>query len=235
VNVAYWPWDTKQIREEIWVSTWSLCIMSGLVACADMVLLVGGLAKLYNNISDYGYVYFALSPLLFLVFTDTLIYWIHIALHWPSLYWLHKLHHHYKETTPFSAFSFHPLDGFAQSLPYHLFPLFFPMHKYLYTVTLMMVGLWTINIHDRMTLRIPGVNGAAHHTIHHTKFNYNYGQYFTFWDRFFDTYKDPLSEWPYELDEQRLEKERIKEMEMKRAGKVAPIPDEEPSENKKVQ
>lgn len=32
------------------------------------------------------------------------------------------------------------------------------------------------DIHDRVSLRLFGVNGAAHHTVHHTKFNYNYGQ-----------------------------------------------------------
>ena len=171
-NPAYWPWDAAQIRDEMWVSTWSLFIMAGMTAVIDMYFLLGG-SSLYNNISDYGWLYFLVSPLLFLMFTDTLIYWIHRILHWPSVYWLHKLHHKYKETTPWSAFSFHPLDGFAQSVPYHIFACFFPMHSRLYLFTLFCVGMWTVNIHDRMTLRIPGVNGAAHHTIHHTKFNYS--------------------------------------------------------------
>lgn len=175
-NPAYWPWDSAQIRDEVTVSTWSLFIMAGLTACIDMYFLLGG-SRIYHDVSEYGWAYFCLSPLLFLAFTDSLIYWIHRILHWPSVYWLHKLHHKYKETTPWSAFSFHPLDGFAQSVPYHLFVLVFPMHSRLYLVTLGVVGLWTVNIHDRMTLRIPGVNGAAHHTIHHTKFNYSQSQH----------------------------------------------------------
>jgi lathosterol oxidase len=234
-NPAYWPWDNSQIKNEMWVSTWSLFIMAGLTACVDMYFLLGG-SRLYTNIDDYGYLYFVLSPLFFLIFTDTLIYWIHRILHWPSVYWLHKLHHTYKETTPWSAFSFHPLDGFAQSVPYHLFALFFPMHSRLYTLTLMCVGLWTVNIHDRMTLRLWGVNGAAHHTIHHTKFNYNYGQYFTFWDQFFGTFKDPYQQWPYELDEEVLEKVRKEEvMELQAARRVSPIfnPDPDLKENQK--
>jgi lathosterol oxidase len=222
-NPAYWPWDNAQLRNEVWVSTWSLFIMAGLTACVDMYFLLGG-SKLYHNIDDYGLVYFVLSPLFFLLFTDALIYWIHRILHWPSVYWLHKLHHKYKETTPWSAFSFHPLDGFAQSVPYHLFALFFPMHSRLYTLTLMCVGLWTVNIHDRMTLRLWGVNGAAHHTIHHTKFNCNYGQYFTFSDQLFGTFKDPYQQWPYELDENVIE--RVKQQEAKelaQARRVSPV------------
>jgi lathosterol oxidase len=35
------------------------------------------------------------------------------------------------------------------------------------------------------------LNGAAHHTVHHREFNYNYGQYFTLWDRIGGSYKRP--------------------------------------------
>jgi lathosterol oxidase len=38
------------------------------------------------------------------------------------------------------------------------------------------------------------VNGAAHHTIHHLYFNYNYGQYFTLWDKIGGTYRLPSEE-----------------------------------------
>lgn len=35
------------------------------------------------------------------------------------------------------------------------------------------------------------VNGAACHTMHHLYFNYNYGQFLTFWDRLNGTYRTP--------------------------------------------
>jgi lathosterol oxidase len=205
-NSAYWKWDTVQILNEMWVSTWSLFLMAGLTTLCEIYMMAGG-GKIYHNVSDYGLAYLIISPILFLIFTDTLIYWIHRILHYGVMYKLHKLHHKYKETTPFSAFSFHPLDGFAQSFPYHVFVYFFPMHNRLYAATLFIVGLWTINIHDRVTLDLPGVNGAAHHTIHHTKFNYNYGQYFTFWDRVFGTYMDPHKYFPYKEDGKKDENE----------------------------
>jgi hypothetical protein len=40
---------------------------------------------------------------------------------------IHKLHHKYKETTPFSSYAFHPLDGWLQGCPYHIFVFLFPM------------------------------------------------------------------------------------------------------------
>jgi lathosterol oxidase len=36
-----------------------------------------------------------------------------------------------------------------------------------------------------------GVNGAAHHDLHHSQFTVNYGQFFTFWDRVCGTHLDP--------------------------------------------
>lgn len=34
--------------------------------------------------------------------------------------------------TPWASHAFHPIDGYAQSLPYHIFPMIFPLHKQLY-------------------------------------------------------------------------------------------------------
>lgn len=57
------------------------------------------------------------------------------------------------------------------------------------------VNIWTISIHDG-DYRLPGpliflINGAAHHVDHHLYFNYNYGQYFTLWDRLGGSYRHP--------------------------------------------
>jgi len=173
--------------------------MSGMTVPFEL-RAVYGQTMVYNDISQFGWLYWALSPVMFVVFTDALIYWIHRGLHWGPLYKIHKLHHHFKETTPFSAFHFHPLDGFAQGFPYHVFVHLVPFHNVHYTVFTFLVGLWTINIHDRVTFRWWGVNGAAHHTIHHTKYLYNYGQFFTFWDRVCGTFKDPLLAPQYNRD-----------------------------------
>lgn len=57
------------------------------------------------------------------------------------------------------------------------------------------VNFWTVSIHDNEGV-YSGVilNGAEHHTIHHRKFIYNYGQYFTLWDRLCGTHTLDLSE-----------------------------------------
>jgi len=61
--------------------------------------------------------------------------------------------------------------------------------------------------------RGPGrAGGQAHHTHHHSKFNYNYGQFFTFWDRVGNTYLSP--EEGFARDRAKVER-----LKSKKAGK----------------
>ncbi|KAJ9480079.1 Delta(7)-sterol 5(6)-desaturase [Pseudozyma hubeiensis] len=163
------------------------------------VLEVRGHSKLYNNISDYGWGYAALSVPLFLVFTDFLIYWVHRLEHHPRLYkHVHKPHHKWLVPTPWASHAFHPLDGYAQSLPYHIFPFVFPLHRVVSICLFVFVNLWSILIHDSdMICNSPLekiINGPSHHTLHHLFFTCNYGQYFTFCDRAGGSYRAPKME-----------------------------------------
>lgn len=38
------------------------------------------------------------------------------------------------------------------------------------------------------------INTSAHHGVHHLYFNYNYGQYFTLWDRLGGSHREPTEE-----------------------------------------
>ncbi|KAK1921215.1 putative C-5 sterol desaturase [Papiliotrema laurentii] len=160
---------------------------------------VRGKSMLYENVADYGWAYFVGSIGLYLLFTDFWIYWIHRWEHHPRIYkYIHKPHHKWVMPTPWSALAFHPLDGYAQSLPYHVFVYLFPLHKYLYIGLFVFVQLWTILIHDGDM--ISGhlleryINSPAHHTLHHLYFTCNYGQYFTWADSYFDSYRAPAPE-----------------------------------------
>ena len=46
--------------------------------------------------------------------------------------------------TPFASHAFHPLDGYLQSIPYHLFIFLFPMHQKLYLGMFVFVNCWSI-------------------------------------------------------------------------------------------
>ncbi|KAB5595805.1 C-5 sterol desaturase [Ceratobasidium theobromae] len=160
---------------------------------------VRGYSRLYDDPEKYGYIYMVLSVPFFLVFTDYLVYWIHRILHHPLLYKrLHKPHHKWLIPTPFASHAFHPVDGYAQSVPYHLFIYLFPLHRWVYLGLFVAVNFWSIFIHDSDMITgnafINIINGPAHHTLHHLYFTCNYGQYFTWADRWGGSYKHPSAE-----------------------------------------
>ena len=46
--------------------------------------------------------------------------------------------------TPFASHAFHPVDGYLQSVPYHLFIFLFPLHRILYLGLFVFVNFWSI-------------------------------------------------------------------------------------------
>ncbi|KAI8318593.1 C-5 sterol desaturase Erg3 [Martensiomyces pterosporus] len=155
-----------------------------------------GKSLVYKEWDKYGYPYLFISAVVFILFTDFCIYWIHRLEHHPAVYaQCHKLHHKWIVCTPFASHAFHPIDGYLQSLPYHLAVFVFPMHEYVYLALFAFVNVWSVMIHDgEYVSSNPVVNGAAHHTVHHLYFNYNYGQFTTLFDRLFNTYRKPTAE-----------------------------------------
>ncbi|KAF8207079.1 fatty acid hydroxylase [Mycena galopus ATCC 62051] len=204
-----------QVQLEIACSVRALPVMS-LMTVPLFEAEVLGYSRLYKGVDTYGYFYFFASIPLFLLFTDYGIYWIHRWLHLPFLYRvLHKPHHQWIVPTPFAAHAFHPVDGFAQSIPYHLFVFLFPMHRLLYLGMFWFVTCWTILIHD--SDMITGhplekfINGPAHHTLHHIYFTVNYGQYFTWADRVNNSYRQPEAKLDPLLEVQREDAKRKKQ------------------------
>lgn len=183
----------NQITLEIKQTMAAMPLMS---VCTAFLMLfeVRGWTKLYDVADDAPFpAYNWLQFPFFIMFTDFCIYWIHRWLHHPLIYKrLHKPHHKWIMPTPFASHAFHPLDGFAQSVPYHIFPFLFPLQKMAFVMLFVFVNFWTILIHDgEFVSDNPVVNGAACHSIHHLAFNYNYGQYTTLWDRLGGSYRKP--------------------------------------------
>jgi lathosterol oxidase len=189
-----------QVRREIMLSMWSLPTIAFLTSPWFMLQL-HGYSQLYIYDPTVTWTQTGLTVLAFIVFTDSCIYWIHRWEHtFPWIYKnIHKPHHEWKVPSPYASYAFHPLDGYAQSVPYHLFVIFCPMNVFVYMLMFVLVQLWTIGIHDSVDFigdkkgswisKI--VNGSMHHTIHHSKFIYNYGQYFTFWDKLLGSHYEP--------------------------------------------
>jgi Delta7-sterol 5-desaturase len=186
----------NQVRLEIRQSTSAFHGMA-LLTMPFFLAEVRGYSKIYDATEDgpgvwYNYIQFPL----FICFTDFLIYWIHRGLHHPRIYkHLHKAHHKWIMPTPYASHAFHPVDGWSQSLPYHLFPFVFPLQKFAYIALFIFINVWTVMIHDgEYVSQSLVINGAACHTMHHLYFNYNYGQFTTLWDRLGGSYRKPNEE-----------------------------------------
>jgi lathosterol oxidase len=161
------------------------------------LLEVPGYSKIYDNFDEapgmwYSYMQFPF----FFMFTDFFIYGIHRALHHPLPYkHLHKPHHKWIMPTPYASHAFHPLDGYVQGLPYHIYPFIFPLQKFAYVFLFVFINIWTVLIHaGKYVADNPIINGAACHTMHHLYFNFNYGQFTTLWDRLGGSYRKPADE-----------------------------------------
>ncbi|KAL4782756.1 hypothetical protein BJX76DRAFT_331926 [Aspergillus varians] len=186
----------NQIPMEIAQTMRSMPLMS-LLTAPFLVAEVRGYAKLYDTFDEEPFPYYSILQFpLFIAFTDFFIYWIHRGLHHPLVYKsLHKPHHKWIMPSPFASHAFHPVDGWSQSVPYHVFPFIFPLQKVAYVVLFGFINVWTVMIHDgEYVANSPVINGAACHTMHHLYFNYNYGQFTTLWDRMGGSYRKPNEE-----------------------------------------
>jgi Delta7-sterol 5-desaturase len=146
----------RQIKQEIHQSLKSMPVMA-LLTMPIFLAEIQGWTKLYDfsSSSSDGYfyipkhIYTYLQYPLFIMFTDSGIYWIHRGLHHPSVYrFIHKRHHKWVVPTPYASYAFNPVDGWLQSLPYHIFPFLFPLQKVAYLGLFVFVTLWTVLIRE---------------------------------------------------------------------------------------
>lgn len=184
--------DVPEIREAI---KWSVIAAFGNAVLISPIhwALANGHGKIYFDVAEHGWGWIFASAILMVCMSETIIYFVHRTLHWGPFYRrLHYKHHEFKVPTPYVGLAFRPLDAFAQGLPHHICAFLFPVHAGVYLVSVTMVTVWAVMIHDRVSfVRWKGINYTGHHTLHHWYETGNFGQYFTFWDRVMGTYYDP--------------------------------------------
>ncbi|HEY1111974.1 MAG TPA: sterol desaturase family protein [Chitinophagaceae bacterium] len=196
---AYKP---GQFRREV---KWSM-ITAGLFAVAGSVTVVLwqlGHTKVYTDWNAYPLWWAPLSLAVAMLAHETYYYWLHRWMHHPRVFRIvHKVHHDSNITSPWTAFSFHPLEGLLQAIFLPALLLVLPMHLYVIIGQLTIMTLSSVINHldieiypKRFYKHFLGkwLIGATHHSLHHKQFKYNYGLYFTFWDKWKNT-ESPLYE-----------------------------------------
>jgi len=186
----------KQVQMELKNSFFAMAVFVGM----DILVFEAanlGLFKKYDDISEYGVVWFWLSMPLLIIFHDTYFYWTHRAMHHPKLYKLfHMTHHRSHNPTPFTAYSFTPLEAMVSYLYAPLALMVIPTHGIaLYTVLTIMIfknaiGHCGYEVFPRHWAKLPvlgWLTTVTHHDMHHERGNGNFGLYFTLWDRWMGT------------------------------------------------
>lgn len=188
---------SKDILEQIKVSLLALPLYSMLPAISEYIIEQGW-TMAYARIDEYGWAKYLGFFILYMSFVEFGVYWNHRLLHDIKAGYtsLHHIHHKYnKENTlsPFAGLAFHPIDGILQGLPYFVTLFVIPMHSFTFEIMLFGTGIWTTNIHDCIEVDCQPIMGAGYHTIHHTTYRHNYGQFFVYMDKIFGTLQDPVS------------------------------------------
>ena len=176
-------------------------LIFALLGAGTVILWQKNVTSIYLEVADYGWLWLVLSVVVAMLIHETYYYWLHRWMHKPRIFKLiHKVHHNSLITSPWTAFSFHPIEGLLEGLILPIIVLIIPMHPYAILAHLSIMTLTSvinhldIEIYPKGTLKNAFGKwwiGASHHSLHHQKFTCNYGLYFTFWDKWMKT-ESPL-------------------------------------------
>jgi Delta7-sterol 5-desaturase len=186
----------SSIHQDIKLSVLSTAVFA-LAAAVIMSAYESGITRLYSDFNQYGFWYLGVSYLLVLLLQDSYFYFTHRLFHHPRLFrWWHQGHHQSRYPTPWTSFAFDPLEAIVQSLFLIALVFAIPLHFVTVIALLTTMTVWAVVNHlglDRLPLSFPHhwlgrwFIGPAHHSIHHLRYSFHYGLYFTFWDRLLGT------------------------------------------------
>ena len=196
----------RQLKREI---SWSMvtALIFALTGTLTVLLWQKGYTKIYTDIHAYGWWWLPVSLFISMLLDETYYYWMHRLLHKPAFFKLiHKVHHQSNITSPWTAFSFHPLEGLILSISLPLILMIVPMHPVMILLQLTImtfssvvnhldIEIYPAKFHRHMLGK--WLIGATHHGLHHKQFKYNFGLYFTFWDKWKNT-ESPLFDEAFE-------------------------------------
>ncbi|MEI6948743.1 sterol desaturase family protein [Paraflavisolibacter sp. H34] len=181
-----------QFRKEVGWSTLT-ALLFAVAGALTLLLWQKGYTKVYLQADDYPLWWLPVSLVVSLLLHETFYYWLHRWMHHPRVFRrVHKVHHDSHITSPWTAFSFHPLEGLLQAVYLPLLLLVLPVHLYVLLAQLTIMTFSSVINHLDIEIYPKGFHrhflgrwliGATHHSLHHKQFKYNYGLYFTFWDK----------------------------------------------------
>lgn len=190
------PTHSDYVRE-IALSLRSVVVFS-LNGVAIYALVATGVIVLPKTVEAAGgWMTVTASLAIILVAHDTYFYWTHRLLHWPQLMRrLHRAHHRSGAPTPFAAYAFDIGEAVVQAVFLTLFLLVLPVHPAVIKLFLLIMIVRNVMGHAGVEFHpaifAPGralgwLSTTTHHDLHHQTGRWNFGLYFTWWDRLMGT------------------------------------------------
>lgn len=189
------PPRRRLIGELLWsMSTFAIFTAVGVTM---FFLNQHGWTRLYRDIGERGWGYWALSIALMLVVHDAYFYWTHRFMHHRKVFrYFHRVHHLSFNPSPWAAFSFHPLEAVVEASIIYVIAFTIPFHQSALLVFLLIMTIMNGLGHLGYELYPRGFtrhwlgrwfNTSVHHNMHHHLVHCNYGLYFNWWDRLMGT------------------------------------------------
>lgn len=186
----------RQLRREFLYSLRSTAVFATLSLLATLVLKAG-----WPN-GDHiaralGPLWFAASLILMIVAHDAYFYWVHRLAHHRGLFrWVHRRHHLSNNPSPFTAYSFDLAEAVLMGSFVPLWVLLVPtqwavvdlfvLHQIVRN-TLLHCGIEVMPARADGRPRFDWLTTTTHHDLHHGRMGWNFGLYFTWWDRWMGT------------------------------------------------
>ncbi|MEQ1931538.1 MAG: sterol desaturase family protein [Parvularculaceae bacterium] len=192
---AHFP-ETAQLTREFLASIRTVAIFS----LSGVASIVGGRYGLQRNYEDpaaLGWLWFWASVAILIVLHDAWFYWTHRLIHHPKLFkrW-HGLHHKSRNPSPFAAYSFDAAEACVNAAFLPLALVVLPVSEPAIFLFLGHMIVRNVIGHSGYELYPARRNGrplvdwmttVTHHDLHHAQAGWNYGLYFTWWDRWMGT------------------------------------------------
>ena len=187
--------NSKMLITEIFFSMQTMVIF-GVVSILIRYLIVNDYSMLYSSISDFGMLYFLFSLVVLILIHDFYFYFSHKLIHHKKLFFIHRRHHLSTNPTPWSAFSFGPIEAVIQIIWIPIIILIIPLHPFslliwaLWMMVMNVIGHLGFEIYSKNFLNsLIGkiLNASTHHNLHHSRSKSNFGLYFRFWDKIMET------------------------------------------------
>ncbi|MDG1432697.1 MAG: sterol desaturase family protein [Saprospiraceae bacterium] len=156
--------------------------------------------NIYFNFNDHSLGYYIITWVWMFFLHDSYFYWMHRGMHHPILYkYVHLVHHKSTNPSPWTAYAFHPIEGFLEAMIVPLIAFTVPVHIssiglfFLFQIFYNVYGHLGFELYPRgfhKTWIGKYINTSVAHNLHHKRFDGNYGLYFLIWDRLMGTVRE---------------------------------------------